>query len=937
MHASNVHQTNMNIPVSATFSMSHARFDEKSMMFKQSIRFVLIMAITIVAVNVEIVGQDKVTYEDNVKEVFRTRCFSCHNGNRKEGDLDLTNYTNLIQGGGSGAVIEPGDADGSYLFSLVSHKESPEMPPESDRIPDAELNLIKNWIDTGALETKSSVAKMKPKKKMDLAIADPTAGKPAVVAMPATLMQEAVIDPVRDTATNAIATSPWAPLAAVAGHKQIVLYHTQTLEMLGVLPFPEGQVNVLKFSRNGSLLLAAGGRGGATGRAVLFDVRSGQRVADVGDNELDAVLAADVSPDQSMIALGGPERLLRVYSTDSGKLLHEIKKHTEWVTAIEFSPDGVLLASGDRNGGLLVWEAATGREYLVLNGHTAMITGLSWRLDSNVLASSSEDTNIRLWELENGGTIKNWGAHAGGVSDLEFALDGRIASCGRDNIAKIWDQNGQQLVAFPPFTDISVRVSLCDETNRVIAADWTGKVQIFNAADGQPVSEIDANPPRLSERLAASQQTLQQVAAQNEAQTKAATDALTAAQTAKNNLAAAEKTFTENQAKQTEMLALQTALNAEVPKLAEQMTGMNARKEILTAVLPSLQASKTGADQAAEKLADEETKKLAADIAKTLQDRTAEMTKLQTDLDNLTKEYTVKKTQLETIAKELPVVAKTMETSKQTMDQLTPTIPVLDQAAAESKQLADATANQLAAANSQVQKINAAITFAAQYQELQTKLTAADSDYETKFVAHQEQNLALATANKQLGEKLAAIESAKANLVKAQQVQTEKQQIVTAAEQAKTVHVNGINTMKTEMAELAKLIPLLDELLAKSEAVSATAPNDKELAEQFARSKAIADQRKQRSAELPALVKTAEEMLPTLDQAIATALQNLETEKKNVTAVEATVTLATTEHAAVAKSVAEIQQLVATTLAASDQASAQVDAIRAEIAALQGL
>jgi len=48
---------------------------------------------------------------------------------------------------------------------------------------------------------------------------------------------------------------------AVGGQNQIILYNTDNLECLGVLPFTEGIPYVLKFSRNGSVLLAGGGRG----------------------------------------------------------------------------------------------------------------------------------------------------------------------------------------------------------------------------------------------------------------------------------------------------------------------------------------------------------------------------------------------------------------------------------------------------------------------------------------------------------------------------------------------------------------------------------------------------------------------------------------------------------------------------------------------------
>lgn len=157
----------------------------------------------------------------------------------------------------------------------------------------------------------------------------------------------------------------------------MLLYRTDT-RLAGVLPFPEGRPQVLQFSRNGSLVLAGGGRGGASGRVVVWSVDSGRRVMEIGD-ERDTVLAADISSDHRLVALGGPQKVVRIYSTETGELLHEMKKHTEWVTAVGFSPDGVLLASGDRNGGVMVWESGTGRDYLTLAGHTAAITAVSWR------------------------------------------------------------------------------------------------------------------------------------------------------------------------------------------------------------------------------------------------------------------------------------------------------------------------------------------------------------------------------------------------------------------------------------------------------------------------------------------------------------------------------------------------------------------------------
>jgi WD40 repeat protein len=307
------------------------------------------------------------------------------------------------------------------------------------------------------------------------------------------LLQVPVVKTARANTVLALAASPWAPLLALGSPKQVLLFNTDTLDLVGVLPFPEGMPHVLKFSRNGSLLLAGGGHAAKSGKVVVWNVATGDRIVEVGD-ETDAVLAADLSADQTQIALGSPSKVIRVYSTRDGQLLREIRKHTDWIYAVEFSPDGVLLATADRSGGLFVWEANTGREYFALRGHTGAVTDLSWRLDSNILASASEDSTIRLWEMENGNQVKSWGAHGGGSLSVKFTHDHRLVSAGRDRVVKVWDQNGSQQRAFEAFPDVASRAAFAHDGARVIGGDWTGQVRLWTTADGKLVGNLLGNP-----------------------------------------------------------------------------------------------------------------------------------------------------------------------------------------------------------------------------------------------------------------------------------------------------------------------------------------------------------------------------------------------------------------------------------------------------------
>ena len=492
---------------------------------------------------------EKITFQDHALPILRQRCGSCHDPDSKTAGLDVTSFVGIMQGGGSGDVIAPGDASGSYLFQLVTHEAEPTMPPDGPPIPQAEQDVLRKWIDGGVLENEGSVA-MKPKKKADVAMAGSTMERPEVVPEPARLPLEPTVHTTALDACASIATSPWAPVAAVAGQRQVLLYDTNTLALEGVLPFPEGRPHIVRFSRGGGLVLAGGGVGAASGKVVLWNLRSGRRVQEVGD-ELDVVLGADISPDQRLVALGGPKRVARVYSAETGDLLYEHTKHTDWVQAMAYSPDGVLLATADRSGGVFLWEALSGRDYMTIDAHPASVTSVAWRADANMLATACEDGQIRLWELENGKLVKNWGAHGGGVASIEFTRDGRIVSVGRDKVAKLWTTDGTQERAFEGFADVGLAVSYCDETSRVIAGDWTGEIRVWNAADGARVGNLEQNPLPLAARVAAAEQAM----AERRGQLTAAEQAVAANATAIDQLVAAIEASANERRRLESMLA----------------------------------------------------------------------------------------------------------------------------------------------------------------------------------------------------------------------------------------------------------------------------------------------------------------------------------------------------------------------------------------------
>ncbi|MBX3422099.1 MAG: hypothetical protein KF752_11150 [Pirellulaceae bacterium] len=454
--------------------------------------------------------EQKITFDEHIKPIFREHCTVCHSQSDKSSGLALDSYGDTLAGGSGGNIVNSGNVDGSRLYALITHQQQPFMPPDEPSIAPEKLQLIKTWIEQGMPENAGSKIK-RASSSVTTMLGATSTGKPdGPPPMPERLLTQVVLETRRSAAIACLGASPWAPLFAVGGQEQVILYHAETAELLGVIPFPEGEPQSLVFTRDGRQLLIGGGRHGHSGCAVLVDVATGQRIAKVGD-ELDIVLAADISPNKRRIALAGPQKIIRVFDSATGDKLLELKKHTDWIYALRFSPDGVLLASGDRSNGVVVWEADSGNLYADLIGHKAAITGMDFRSDSNVLASSSLDGAVKLWDMLESKEVKSWGAHDGGVNNLHFSQDGMLATAGKDAKIKLWNGNGELQKEFLGLQESALRVALLGSGTHVAGGDMHGHVQVWRCDDPAAVQFVAANPPSIQSRLAQARQMLEQL------------------------------------------------------------------------------------------------------------------------------------------------------------------------------------------------------------------------------------------------------------------------------------------------------------------------------------------------------------------------------------------------------------------------------------------
>ncbi len=430
-------------------------------------------------------------YEEHVLPIFEESCLACHAEDGARGGLDLSTYSTMREGGGSGEVITPGDPDQSRLFRLITHQEKPHMPPRQPKISGDKIGIIREWIEQGApldagsakLSDGSEEEAVKPQGPTPPQFTGPPPMPSKVDATTALLLH-------RPPVVTTLAASPRAPLLAVPGHRQVVLYSTETEQPLIALPFEPGDVEVLDFTVDGTRLLAAGGVSGKSGAAVLYDITRGEVLGHFG-KERDKVLAAAISPGQSLVALAGAAKKVRVYATNTADLLYEIDQHNDWVLSLHVSGDGNYLASADRSGRVSMWEADTGRHVHDFSGHVGAVHRVRFRPDAGLLASAGEDGTVRLWELEDGKQVRKIDAHQSSVQSLAWSRDHHLVTCGQDGVVKVWGQDGKSLLSgFPPVPEWIYSVCVDAKAETVFFGDWTGSVVKGELSSGRILSRL---------------------------------------------------------------------------------------------------------------------------------------------------------------------------------------------------------------------------------------------------------------------------------------------------------------------------------------------------------------------------------------------------------------------------------------------------------------
>jgi len=88
-------------------------------------------------------------FERHVRPLLAERCYSCHGTEKQKNGLRADSRAALLQGGATGAAIQPGDAANSLLIQVIGYAGEIQMPP-SEKMPQEAIDALTHWVAIGA-------------------------------------------------------------------------------------------------------------------------------------------------------------------------------------------------------------------------------------------------------------------------------------------------------------------------------------------------------------------------------------------------------------------------------------------------------------------------------------------------------------------------------------------------------------------------------------------------------------------------------------------------------------------------------------------------------------------------------------------------------------------------------------------------------------------
>ena len=200
-------------------------------------------------------GNETISFAKDVAGLLLDNCNGCHiDAMQNRGGLRMDTFAQLLRGGDSGSIIQPGNGNESLLIKKLRGMEGDRMPAGGrPALSESEIQLISTWIDEGA--TLDGASDRQPLRVMSQLAW-------AASASPAELSEKRAND--ADNNLKLVVSNPAAINSATTDHFRVIGTTSKaTMELVGKLA--EAQMKTVR-----SVVPAEPGEPFYKGRATIF-------------------------------------------------------------------------------------------------------------------------------------------------------------------------------------------------------------------------------------------------------------------------------------------------------------------------------------------------------------------------------------------------------------------------------------------------------------------------------------------------------------------------------------------------------------------------------------------------------------------------------------------------------------------------------------------
>lgn len=405
------------------------------------------------------------SYFRDIRPILQRSCQGCHQPNQKSGDLDLTTFSGLAAGGKKGPAQKT-------LVAYVTGEMKPQMPLGQPPLPPEQIALMRDWVTAGAK--------------------DDTPASAAPSDKPISYSQAPVL--------TALTFSPDGSTLAVSAYREVLLIPTAGTTPAKRLSGLSEKIHGIAFSSDGKKLIATGGTPARFGEVQIWDVPSAKMLKSVTITG-DTIFGGALSPDGKLIAVGCTDNTMRLLDSESGKELHKMGSHENWVLAAVFGKDSRRVVTVGRDRAAKLTDTATGQFLENVNLLRGELTAVARHPSKEIVVIGGEDRYPYVYLMDRGRNMKiaddstlvrKIDRQAGAIFALAWSPDGsKIAVAGAAPQVNIYDAETGKLIAAATGHQAGIYTLAWSPDSATLATGgFDGKVRFYEAGSGKLTREF---------------------------------------------------------------------------------------------------------------------------------------------------------------------------------------------------------------------------------------------------------------------------------------------------------------------------------------------------------------------------------------------------------------------------------------------------------------